>query len=158
MKIEDNTTYKQTREVLALARTLYRKLAGFYAARKESLTDERVTMLMTYMERHEQQMQEVLTETMSNVADQTLDTYYQFQPEDIAVLLDVEQWHIDPDIDIDEMIATVMRFDDILRDYYKRASQMTDNPQVLEVFENLMRLEEEKRNREARDALSLKDL
>lgn len=158
MKIKENSTYKQTRELLELARTVNRRLADLYRQQASSTPDERVCMLMEYMQRHEKQMNAALSETMETASEAVLDTYYQFEPEEIEALLDVEHRAIAPDADLDEAIAMVRQFDDIMRSYYARAEQMADSEAVARIFRNLKHLEEEKRNAEVRDALFLKDI
>jgi hypothetical protein len=158
MKDEDNETYKEAREILELAKEMHRKLSEFYQSRKGGFKDERVNMLMQYMQRHEKQMQEVLTETLAVTPDKVLDTYYQFEPSEVEVLLEVQNWQIGPDAGLDDIIDRVMRFDEILRNYYSRAADMATSEQVADVFRNLKSREEENRNSKVQDALLLKDL
>lgn len=151
-------TYRQTREVLALARTVYRKLTIFYGQQASAFGDKRISMLMDYMQRHEKHMQVVLTECLAETSEAVLDTYHQFEPEEIDALLDVDQWRVDPDTSLNDVLALVRRFDDIMRDFYARAAQMAQTEKVARVFQNLKSLEEEKRNTEMRDILFLQDI
>ena len=158
MKDADNETYKRAREILSLAKQMHWKLSEFYQARKGSFKDERVGMLMQYMQRYEKQMQEVLTETLAVTPDKVLDTYYQFEPSEIEVLLEVQNRQTGPDTSLDDLIDMVMRFDEILRNYYSRAADMATSEQVADVFRDLRSREEENRNSKVQDALLLKDL
>jgi len=115
-------------------------------------------VLVDYMQRHETQMQTLLAETLDVVSEEVLDTYFQFEPEELDTFSEMAQWRIADDTDVDHLIETVMRFDSLLCDFYAHAAEMAPNESVAALFSSLKQREEAKRNNEVRDALSLKDL
>lgn len=158
MKIDNNQTYKQTRELLGLARDIYKKLTGFFSLNQAAFKDERAALLADYIQRYEDRMQQTLAKTLSSLPEEVLDTYFQFEPDDLSIILDMEGLDFQSDADTDDLIEKVIHFDEVLQKFYSHAAQMSHSEPVTRIFENLKDLEENKRNDEIRAALSLQDL
>jgi rubrerythrin len=151
-------TFKNVDDMLELAGSIHRRLKDYYLEIKDRAENARVAMLLDYMGRHEKNIRQVLEKVRRTASKEVLAATFQFEPDELETLEDLTEWEPKPDMSVDEVVATALRFDSIMRDYYRRAAEMSASEQVNELFSNLVQLENRKRRRLVRDSLALKDL
>jgi hypothetical protein len=160
-KIMDNPnrkTFKRVGDMLKLAGSIHRELKNYYHAIRDRTDDPRIVMLLDYMGRHEKNMRQSLEGFRRSASERVLDSTFQFEPDELETLEDLTGWQPKPDITVDEVVATALRFDSIMRSYYRRAAEMAASESVKELFSNLVQLEKQKQQQLVRDSLALKDL
>jgi rubrerythrin len=151
-------TFKNVDDMLALAASIHQQLKDYYLEIKDRAGSARVAMLLDYMGRHEKNIRQVLEKVRRTASKEVLAATFQFEPDELETLEDLTEWEPKPDMSVDEVVATALQFDAIMRDYYRRAAEMSASEPVNELFSNLVRLENRKRRRLVRDSLALKDL
>ena len=137
---------KTTRDLLDQVRDFHKQLSDFYAQKADIANDERVTMLLDYMSRHEMNLEKCLAEYEVDAPGRVLDTWFRFTP-DIAECKCFDRIELTPDMTIDDIIETAMWFDDCLIEVYKTMAERSVSQNVRELFDNLVQLEQnEKRS------------
>ncbi len=133
--------FDQTKDVLKHARQFHRKLGVFYEDLKESASKERARTLLDYMSRHEKYLDACLAEYEDQVSDNVLDTYFKYGPESTE-LTAITDFEIEPDMDVDDVVAAAMHFDACLIKFYQEMAQRALSEKVREVFQNLLEMEQ----------------
>jgi len=146
--------FDQTKDVLGDARKFHQKLSVFYEDLKESASKERARNLLDYMSRHEKYLDDCLAEYEEQVSDNVLDTYFKYESESTALteLVDLE---IKPDMDVNDVVAVAMHFDDCLIAFYREMAQRSLSEKVREVFENLLEMEQHEQIELSKRALGI---
>lgn len=134
--------FNQTKEVLNQARKFHQKLSEFYEGLMESASKERTKALLGYMSRHEQYLDECLSEFQRDVSKNVLDAYFQYGS-DATKLSEIADFKIKDDMDIDDVVTAAMHFDACLIKFYREMAHHSTNQKVREVFENLLVMEEQ---------------
>ena len=149
--------FEQTRDVLEHARDFHAKLARFYHSLADEAQQERLKLLLDYISRHEQHLGESLDQFEDDATTKLLDTWIDFS-QDSEILRFPADISIEPDMTVDQVIEIAMKMDECLVQLYRQLVAHTDVPEVREVFENLLALEEGEKHRIARQALGVKDI
>lgn len=132
--------FDQTRDMLEHARNFHRKLGVFYKALKESVTHEHTRTLLDHMSRHENHLADRLTQYQDQVSNNLLDTYFQYGSE-ASPITKISEFEIKPEMDVDDVVATAMHFNECLEQFYHEMAQRTHSNPVREMFENLREME-----------------
>ncbi len=133
--------FDQTKDVLEHAREFHQKLSVFYEELKESASKERTRALLDYMSRHEQYLDDSLTQYEEQVSDNVLDTYFKYGSESTK-MNPITEFEIKPEMDLEDVVAAAMHFDACLIEFYREMAQRALSDKVREVFENLLVMEQ----------------
>jgi rubrerythrin len=144
--------FEQVKDVLDYGKTVHADLRKFYASLNGEDQQERVKMLLDYLSRHEQHLEETMSRFEAVSHQDVLDTWMQYAPS-INVLKLIGNQEIRPCMSVDEVVKLVVEFDDALVEFYREAANECDLPRVKEVFLNLIELENHEKLRHVRDAL-----
>ena len=150
-------TYERTQDVLDHARAFHSKLSELYENLAEEAQQERVKMLLTYLSRHEEHMEESLAGYEEGASRSILDTWFKYIPGE-AKLLQCEGITLEPDMSVDDIVAAALRMDNCLVDLYKEMAATAVSQEVKEVFANLLRMEEQQQHKLVRNTLLLQDI
>lgn len=150
-------SFETTRDLLQGAQQLHQKLSRYYQKVSKKTDKERIKMLLEYLSRHERRLADSVKKYTDGAADNVLQTWYQYAPRKNLddLLKDIE---ITPDMPIDEVLRSVIAFDDALIALYQELAQHAGSPTVRDVFTNLLEMEKSEKLRSVRDALMLNDL
>lgn len=149
--------FEQTRDVLEHTRHFHGKLARFYENLAENEAQERMRLLLEYFGRHERRLTQSLRRFEEQTASEILDTWLDFT-HDEEVLCFPKDLDIHPQMSVDEVIGIAMQLDQCLIRLYRELAQQTDVPEVREVFQALLQMEEKERDHVAQQAERLNDL
>lgn len=149
--------FEQTRDVLDQVRDFHRQVSELYHRLADEAGKERIKMLLDYMSRHEQNMEESLKEYEDEASEMILNTWFQFVPDD-SILKSVQDIQLQPDMSVEDVISLALRLDDILIDLYKRMVEEAEIPEVQEVFQNLLEMENQEKHLSVRNSLSVDDI
>lgn len=150
-------TTLRTRDVLDQAHAFHTQLAGYFAGLSDAADNERVRLLYSYLSQHEQLLSQILTRYRGDAPSRLMDAWLQNVPDDRALhacaVLDLQ-----PDTDPDEVVMASLSYDDCLIALYRAMQEAsTQQPEVKELFDTLLALEENEKHRTTLNMQSLYD-
>lgn len=145
---------RTTREILDQIRKFHHQLGAFYAETAEKAERNRAKALLEYMGRHEERLEARLTEYEEDAAQAILDTWFEFLP-DIAKCECFEGVELNPDMSVDDVVGTALRFDDCLIQFFQEMADLSVVEDVKELFASLVRMEEEEEREVTRASVEL---
>ena len=148
---------KQVREFVDFGKRLHGEIKKLYDELNEHAELERVKMLLDFLSRHEQHMEEALSRFEKKSRSGILDAWLEYSPG-----LDVEAvmttCAIPEKPSSDDIVKIAMQFDDTLVNLYREVAEKVTDHRTKEVFRNLLNLEEREKIQVARAAMSLEDM
>ncbi len=149
--------YQTVRDIIGHSKSLHQKLGEFYRSLEDKAEMERVKMLLSYLARHEQQIEESLTRYSLDASQNLWDEWFQFAPDDHVEDL-VRDLTFKADGDIDEVVKLALAVDDYFIELYRKLAANASSSKVKQLFENLVAMEELEKTRTVRSALELNDM
>lgn len=149
--------YSQTKDVLDQARKFHRRLSQFYDDLKDNASREHTRALLDYLSRHETYLDDCLKEFKEQMSRNVLDTYMQYGS-DASSEVQIDQFVIKPEMEVEDVVAAAMHFDACLIKFYKEMATKSSNPKVREVFENLLVMEQHEQIELSKQTLELNSL
>lgn len=150
-------TIERGKDILAHAREFHETLVDFYHKLGETISQERVRLLLSYLEQHEKHLQKVLEDYSQEEAPRLLETWYKHSTcRDLKNKLS-EIAHAES-VDTEQLVKTAVQLDDCVIDFYREMMTKTENPDLEKIFENLLQLEEREKKKVVKNALRLSDL
>lgn len=144
--------FEQVKDVLDYAKTVHADLRKFYDSLNEKNQQERVKILLDYLSRHENHLEETLERFEAGSQTHVLETWMQYAPSiNIQQLIDGKS--IRTDMSVDDVVKLAVEFDDAVVELFREAADECEIPTVKEVFHNLVELENQEKLRLVRDAL-----
>ncbi|MFH5803126.1 hypothetical protein [Alienimonas sp. DA493] len=135
-------SYKTVRELFQHVERWQQRVEEFCEEVADRSSDERTTAMMDYFAGHERELRRILDQYPKDERNGLLDTWIQHTSED-DVRTFFQKVNLDPDQSLDEATATVVEFDDKLRDMYRTLSESSQvPPRVQAVFQNLLEAQE----------------
>lgn len=144
------------RDVLEKARNFHIQLAQFYEQRQAAAGNEKLKVLLNYMQRHEKNLAETLARFSHEAAQRLLDTWLSFVPDD-AMCECVKELTIPPGASIDEVVRLALRLDQCLVQLYTQMAERAPTREVRELFLALLREEQKERIHMLRNALTMEE-
>ena len=145
---------KQVREFVDFGKHLHGKLKELYDDLGEHAQLERVKMLLDFLRRHEQHMEESLARFEKESRHGILEAWLEYSPAlDVEKVMD--RLHLQENPSSDEIIQIAMDFDDALVNLYKEVAEKVSDSKVKALFKNLLQLEEKEKIQVARAAMML---
>ena len=145
---------KQVREFVDFGKHLHGKLKALFDELNEHAQLERVKMLLDFLSRHEEHMEESLARFEKESRHGILEAWLEYSPG-----LDVNKvmckFHLSENPSSDEIIQLALDFDDTLVNLYKEVAEKVNDSKAKEVFKNLLQLEEKEKIQVARAAMLL---
>lgn len=145
-------TFEQVQDVLEHARLLHERLAGYYRQLEAVTANERVHMLLDYLQDHEQRLLEGLAAYQQEGPDTVLDTWLQYVPEQRMPLLPEK---VEQGVTVEEALQLALDCKDYLIELYRGVATRADLPQTREAFSELMKKEMHERRQIAKNVLRL---
>lgn len=146
--------FEQVKDLLDHGRKVHAELRKFYDCLNEQHQQERVKMVLDYLSRHEQNREEALERFEHDARKGILDTWMQYAPSSKVEEM-LKNCVIAPDMSVDEVVKLGMDFDNALVELYRDAAREAEEEHVKELFQDLVNMENEERQRLARDAMSM---
>ncbi len=142
----------QTRDILEQARRFHRDLRAYYETLGKGNQQERVRLLLDYMQRHEETLDKCLEQYALGAGPGVLNTWFKHAPE-ISAAECFEGIDVHDDMSVDEVIRVSLQLDDRLIAYYRRLADLAVAEEVKDLFNDLLREEQNEERRMARDAI-----
>ncbi|QDT17084.1 hypothetical protein [Alienimonas californiensis] len=135
-------SYKTVRELFEHVGRWQKRVEEFCEDVADRSANDRTSAMMNYFAGHERELGRILNEYPKTERAGVLDTWIQHTSED-DVRTFFQKADLDPDQPLDEATATVVEFDDRLRDMYRTLSESSQvPPRVQAVFQNLLEAQE----------------
>jgi rubrerythrin len=151
-------SFKTTREMLALAEKMHRKLKCHYADVAQKAAQPDVAMLLDYLSRKEATFQSMLAGYRRQAPDAVLDTYFQFTQTEYRSIEKWTTWQPDAGVGIPDILAAVLELDSCTQAFYHRAAEMAQIPEVRKMFTNLAEAVAAKKRDAALNTALMKDV
>ncbi|NVK37003.1 MAG: hypothetical protein HWE18_03670 [Gammaproteobacteria bacterium] len=149
--------YKTVKDVVDHSRRLHQQISQLYQEIRQEQSQERVKMLLDYLKRHEDHLEQSLEKFEKDKSQKVLDSWFQYVPDqDISEVL--EQVDINDHMSVDEVILMALKLDDYFIDLYEGMVEHSSSSAVQSVFQNLLDMEQQEKIRTARTALNMSDM
>ena len=145
---------KQVHEFVDFGKHLHGKLKALFDELNERAQLERVKMLLDFLSRHEEHMEESLARFEKESRHGILEAWLEYSP-GLDINYVMCKFHLSENPSTDEIIQLALDFDDTLVNLYKEVAEKVNDSKVKEVFKNLLQLEEKEKIQVARAAMML---
>jgi rubrerythrin len=149
--------YQTVKDVVEHARQLHKQIAGFYKQLSNRQHQERIKMLLDYLARHEANLEQMLANFDKDHSQKIWDEWFQFATDD-TLSQTLQGAVVHADMTVDEIVTLALQLDDYFINLYQDMALHASSAAVKGVFENLLAVEQQEKNRTVRTALELKDL
>jgi rubrerythrin len=148
--------FEQVRDVLNHAREFHKRLSEFYRNLADHEETARIKMLLEHIGTHEKSLERGLANFEESASKQVLDTWFQYTQDESTLKLP-EAMEIRPHMSVEDVIRIGLELDDRLIELYKDAAESADVPEVREVFNNLLEMQQQDKHHLVRAALEAGD-
>lgn len=132
--------FERTRDVLDYAKKFHRDLSGFYAKLGETAAKEKIRILLNYISRHEQHLEECLQGYENDASRNILDTWFKYTPE-MPPCRCFEKEVLTPDMTVDQVVETMLRIDRCFIELYRQMAEKAHTPEMRDLFNKLLDME-----------------
>jgi len=114
-------------------------------------------MLLDYLGRHERNFATCLAEYEQNTAQGMMDTWLEFAP---TTNIDekIKYLPLQSDLTLRQLVDIALDLDNTVVELYRDAREHVEIPELTELFQNLIDMENEEKKRMVRDAMMLNDI
>ena len=141
----------QVKDILEHIRAYHRSLSQQLDELSVHETDERLRLLTKHIARHEVNFNRALARYEHGTAQGVLNTWLRFVPEE-SVDSALKEIQLSDDMSAEEILASVLAFDQSLIELYHELTDETPLPRIQELFNNLLEME---RNNERQFSLTV---
>lgn len=149
--------FEQVKDVIEYSQEIHIKLADFYDQLSEKHQLSHIKMLLDYLQRHERNLADSLSQYEKDAAQQMMNTWLQYAPT-TNVKDKIKYFPIHSDMTLQEVIDIALDLDNALVELYRDVKEHVEIPELKELFQNLIDMEDHEKKRMVRDALMLTDL
>lgn len=144
-------------DVVDFARKLHGALSDQYAELEQLSSSERARLILDYLNRHEQNLAQAMEKYEGDMAQGIADLWLQDVPELQSDELVDKVRSVDLK-NVDNIIAVAIDVDEYLIKLYRLMVDEVDTDEGRDVFESLIKLEDNERHRLSRAAFRLADI
>lgn len=149
--------YQTVKDVVDHSRQLHQQISSIYKKLSEEQSQSRVAMLLDYLKRHEDHLEESLHQFENDKSQKVLESWFQYAPDqNIAEVLNEIQ--VTDHMTTDEVVTMALKLDDYFIDLYQDMVDHSSSNAVKDVFQNLLEMEQQEKIRVAKTALQLNDI
>lgn len=145
------------KDVVDYSRKLHQQISKLYQEISQDQTQERVKMLLDYLQRHEAHLEKSLNQFEHDKSQAVLDSWFQYAP-DQSITEVLESIEITNHMSTDEVIAMALKLDDYFIELYEGMVENASSSAVKSVFQNLLEMEQQEKIRTSRAALTIHDM
>lgn len=151
-------TFETIGDIVDNAIELHRQAARGYRRLRDTVSNERVRMLLGYMMDHQEAMETSVDQIKRSVGDAVLGTYIQYSLDENPLHFMRTQLDQIDTLDLEETERLAGRVDDYLVDLFEEALQEMDSPKVKEFLQDLLDLERLERRKLTMSISSMMDM
>ena len=148
---------KQVRDFLDFGKDLHAEVRKLYTRLGDSTEQDRVRMLLDFLERHEQHMVQTLARFEHESHAGLLNGWLEYLPAlDVDTVF--ETCRLSEQSSTDEIVAAAMNFDETLVRLYQEMAEKAVDARTRALFQDLVNLEQQEQISVSRAAMSLADM
>lgn len=149
--------YQTVKDVVEHSRQLHKDISDLYSKLSENQAQERVAMLLEYLKRHEDHLEDSLSQFGQDKSQSVLESWLQYSPDhDVSdVLASVT---ISDHMSTDQVVSMALKLDDYFIDLYQEMIDHTSSSSVKAVFQNLLDMEHQEKIKMSKTALQINDM
>jgi hypothetical protein len=149
--------YGQAREIIDAAQAFHQRASEFYQQLSDKAEGARVKMLLDYLVRHEAHLNRALGDYTDEVKSKALDAWYQYA-QDHCLLEPFDVSHYPVDMTVEQVMKIGFEIDKCLIASYKGMAETATSPEIREIFESLLQMEQQQKHKLARVALEISEM
>jgi len=149
--------FDQVKDIIEYSQEIHDRLAGFYDELSDKHQSSRIKMLLDYLRRHERNIAECLSQFENDTAQKMMDTWLEFAPT-TNINEKIKYLPLHSDITLAQIVETALDVDNAIVALYRDLKDHVDLPELKELFENMIEMEDNEKKRLVRDAMSLDDM
>ena len=149
--------FKTVKDVVDHSRQLHQQISQFYHQLSEDNCKARVSMLLEYLKRHEDHLEDTLSKFGEDKSQSVLDSWFQYAPDqDLSEVMSTLE--VSDHMDTDDVVTMALTLDDYFIDLYQGMVSNASSSAVKAVFQNLLDMEEHDKIQISKTALQMNDL
>lgn len=145
--------YKQVRDVIDGIRAFHRKLGDLYQRMGEVADKERLKILLEYMSRHEQNIDDYLDRFEKDVASRRILESWVKARTDEEPLMPLETESLQADMSSEQIMRTALEMDERLIGFYEKMSRLAETEEARDMFSALLKHERREEVKLVRDTI-----
>ena len=149
--------FEQVRDVLEYGKFLHAEMKALAERIEDQQQSAHLKLLLEYLKRHEDELASSLDKFEEEIRKNILDVWLPYPP-DPRIEKKLQAIEIRSDMSVEEVTKLVMAFEDALIELYKEALNEIDDPNVQEVLQNLVALEDNEKRRFAMNVARLQGI
>ncbi len=138
--------FEQVRDVLEHGKFLHAEMKALADRIEDQAQSAHLKLLLDYLKRHEDELASSLEKFEEETRKSILDVWLPYPP-DPRIEKRLQAIEIHPNMSLEEVTRLVMEFEDALIELYKEALNEIEDPNVQEVLQNLVALEDTEKRR-----------
>jgi rubrerythrin len=143
--------------MLDQVREFHGQLSKYYSRLSDTVTQQRVKMLLDYMASHERNLKKNMAAYETDASRQVMDTYVDCKYCD-EILATCRRTPIAPETSLAGVVKVALDVDGCLLRFYHEVAENAESEVVREVFRNLIDAEEAELRKVALSALGAQDI
>lgn len=149
--------FKTVKDVVDHSRQLHQQISQFYHQLSEDNSKARVSMLLEYLKRHEDHLEDTLSKFGEDKSQSVLDSWFQYAPDqDLSEVM--SNLEVSDHMDTDDVVCMALTLDDYFIDLYQGMVSSASSSAVKAVFQNLLDMEEHDKIQISKTALQMTDM
>ena len=147
----------QVKDVIEYSHEIHARLAKFYDDLNNQHQKARIKMLLDYLGRHERNLANCLAEYEQETAQELMDTWLEFTP---TTNIDekIKNLPLHADMTLQQLVDYALDLDNIVVELYRDALLHVELPELTELFQNLIEMENQEKKNMVRNAMMLDDI
>lgn len=139
--------YGPANEIITHARECYQIVSNFYQQLTDKAKSTRVKMLLDYLARHEKRLAQTLADYEKEVQSKALSEWYHYSQEHELFKNELNPDKYSEDMSVDDVLKLVDMIDGCFIRSYQGMVDTATNKNVREIFENLLQMAQQERNK-----------
>ena len=149
--------FKTVKDVVDHSRQLHHQISQFYHKLSEDSSKARVSMLLEYLKRHEDHLENTLSQFAQDKTQSVLDSWFQYAPDqDLGDVM--SHLEVSDHMDTDDVVSMALTLDDYFIDLYQGMVSNASSSAVKAVFQNLLDMEQHDKIQISKTALQINDM
>ena len=149
--------YGQAKQILDYARQFHHFASDYFKQLSDSTEAPRMKMLLDYMSRHEDHLEQVLKDHEAGTKNKAMEAWFQFS-NDCSTFKPIKDISYTDDLTPEKVFEIAAQIDECMIESYNTVINRSSNPEVREFFQNLLELEEQEKHKRARTLLGMQDM
>ncbi len=150
-------TVQTARDILDEARYFHHQLKAFYDGLHDKVESPHVQLILEYLSRHEERLEDTLENYEESVAKKIADTWFKYTP---AIRIDevIAEIPVKPSMTLDELMTIALQLENCFISLYRHIADQAVSDEVRDVFEKLEKQSIKDRTNLARDLVDMQDI